>query len=536
MPARTGKDYIDSLKKKTKNMEVYLHGRRVKDVTEEPLFQGPMHAVAEQYDMQHDPAYRDIMLYTSPTTGDPVGRSFMIPNSKEDLIKKQKAHKLRTDQNFGFMGRAPDFMNNFVTAWALRKDSLAQQDPRHGENAQNYYEFCRENDLFLTHMLLNPQVDRSRAASDQQDPYIALSRVGETKEGIIVRGAKMVGTFAPLTEEIMVLPFGGVAPDEDAYGLIFAIPNDSPGLKFLCRETVSPLPRSRFDHPLSSRFEEMDALAIFDDVLVPWDRVMVSGGPGSAAIVNGRDASGVVLGQAGIAAVGTQVAARMLSNMEFFVGLATKLASSIGIDAFLHVQEKLGEMISYLEVGRSVFWGSTAAAVPGPNGVWVPTGLGQRGFHLMTMQIYRRMVEIVQVLAGGGFFSVPTEADMGNPEIRPYIDKFLRGAGDLSAEERVQLFKLAWDATGEAFAQRMQQYVYYYSGDPVRLKAGYYMAYDKRPGFDIVARALGDGTPIPVSRASWEPREGPPAEPPITGELAGAYPASSLPQPGSLRG
>jgi 4-hydroxyphenylacetate 3-monooxygenase oxygenase component len=519
MPARSGQAYIESLKKNTPT--VYLGGRRIADVTAEPIFVEPIRAIAEQYDMQLDPAYRDVMTYPSPTSGAPVSTSFLVPYSREDLVKKRKHFKLRADHNFGFMGRAPDFMNQFVTGWHLMADRFARADARFGANATRYYEYVRENDLFLTHMLVNPQIDRSKTSAQQEDPFLHLGRVRETADGIVVRGAKMLGTMAPITEEVAVIPFGGVPPGDDAYGLVFAIPANAPGLSFICRETVSPLPRSRFDHPLSSRFEEMDCIAVFDDVLVPWDRVLVDGSPGSGEIIN-------TLGADFGALINMQTASRMLSQLEFFCGLAMKVADAIGITGFLHVQEKLGEMLSHMEIARAVFYGAEAMAQPGPGGVWLPGGHGLRAFHLQTGKVYSRFVEIVQTLAAGGFFYLPSEADLANTEIRPVIDKFVRGRAGVSAEERIALFKLAWDVTGDTFAQRMQQYVRFYSGDPIRLTAGFWAQYDKQPLFEVVERALGRraGQPIPLS-----PDTGPSAVPyqPGNRSMAGQYAASSMP-------
>ena len=165
MPARSGQAYIESLRKNAPC--VYLGGRRVADVTAEPIFQEPIRAIAEQYDMQLDPAYRDIMTYASPSTGEPVSTSFLVPRTREDLVKKRKHFKLRADHNFGFMGRAPDFMNQFVTGWHLMADRFARKENRFGENATRYYELIRERDLFLTHMLINPQIDRSKTSAQQ---------------------------------------------------------------------------------------------------------------------------------------------------------------------------------------------------------------------------------------------------------------------------------------------------------------------------------------------------------------------------------
>jgi aromatic ring hydroxylase len=223
-----------------------------------------------------------------------------------------------------------------------------------------------------------------------------------------------------------------------------------------------------------------------------------------------------------------QTAARMLSQLEFFCGLAMKLADAIGITGFLHIQEKLGEMLSHMEVARAVFYGSEAMAQQMPNGVWVPGGHGLRAFHLQTGKIYSRFVEIVQTLAAGGFFYVPSEADLASPDVRPYIDRYVRGRPGVSAEERIALFKLAWDVTGETFAQRMAQYVRFYSGDPIRLTAGFYGQYHKEPLFEIVERALGrrDGEPIPLSPDN--PGAPIPYQPGTRG-MAGAYTATSLP-------
>ena len=527
MPARTGADYIAALKRMKPC--IYYDGRLVEDVTEEPVFKGPIESIAQMYDLQHDPRYMDFMLYESPTTGDPVGRSFQVPYSKEDLVKKRQAFKLRTDHNFGTMGRSMDFMNGLVTGWYLGRERFAQRGQQFGENAANYYEYVRENDLFLTHVLITPQTDRSKTSAEQEDPLLHLGRVRETKDGVIVSGAKMLGTMAPITEEILCVPFGGIAPGDDAYAISFAIPNDAPGLKYICRESVAKPPLNRFDHPLSSRFEEMDCVAIFDDVLIPWDRIIVDGGPGSADLINSA-------GGAMAAMTNAQTSSRMLSQLELLCGVAMRVADNINITGFLHVQEKLGEMVTDLEIARGVYYGAEAMAHPTPEGMWTYTSLAPRAFHMKTMRIYRRFVEIIQVLAAGGFFQAPTEADMANPEERPLIDKYLRGREGVTADERVRLFKLAWDLTGSSFAQRLLQYVSYYSGDPLRLTAGYYLAYNKQPLFDLVARALGERDDLDIEPSAEDPGALPATRPAIPqGALAAQYPAGSLPKPSETK-
>jgi aromatic ring hydroxylase len=268
----------------------------------------------------------------------------------------------------------------------------------------------------------------------------------------------------------------------------------------------------------------MDCIGIFEDVLVPWDRIIVDGKPGSADIVNSIE------NPAGPTSP-LQAEARLLSTLEFFCGLAMRLADAIGITGYLHVQEKLGEMLSYLEVCRGLYYGAEALAREAPTGVWVPGGMGLAAFHYQASAwVHRRMVEVIQTLAGGGFFYAPTEADLENDELRPKIDKYVRGRPGISAEDRIALFRLAWDATGEAFGQRLQQYVRYYSGDPVRNAASLYLTYDKQPLYEIVERALGRRPDLDIPVSPDEPGV-PSAHNVVAGTVAGHYPAASHPSP-----
>ena len=218
----------------------------------------------------------------------------------------------------------------------------------------------------------------------------------------------------------------------------------------------------------------------------------------------------------------------MLSQLEFFCGLAMKLADAIGITGFLHVQEKLGEMLSQMEIARAVFYGAEAMAQPLPSGVWVPGGPGFAPSTCRPARSTAASSRSSRPSPRAASSTRPSEADLASPELRPLIDRYVRGRAGVSAEERIALFKLAWDATGEAFAQRMAQYVRFYSGDPIRLTAGFYTQYDKAPLLELVERALGrrDGVPASRSRPTTPARR--PYQPGTRG-MAGTYAATSLP-------
>src|SRR5215471_4676629 len=278
MGIRTGKAFLASLRDER---HIHIDGERVTDVTHDPRFAGAARSLADLYDMQHDPALAPRMTFASPVDGAPVGLSFIEPRSVADLVRRREMIKLWMDATCGMLGRSPDFMNVFLTGLASAADTLGDKDAHFADNLRAYHAFVRDNDLCLTHTLVNPQVDRSKPV-ERQDKDLAAKIVKETNEGIVIRGARMVSTLAAYANELLVMPSTHLAVNKEAepYAFGFAVPVDAPGLMFVCRPSVihqnaaSPL-----DHPLSSRFDETDAMAVFEDVMVPWERVFIHRDP-----------------------------------------------------------------------------------------------------------------------------------------------------------------------------------------------------------------------------------------------------------------
>ena len=158
---------------------------------------------------------------------------------REDLERRSAMHQVWANAHLGFMGRTPDYLNVNVMAAGMAAEFFARNDPRFGPNMANYFELVREQDLALTHALTNPQVDRSKRDSELPDPYIALGVVRETSDGIVVRGARMLATL-PISDEILIFPSTVLQRGDDMnrYAMSFAVPNDTPGLSFQCREPL----------------------------------------------------------------------------------------------------------------------------------------------------------------------------------------------------------------------------------------------------------------------------------------------------------
>ncbi|MGH7429756.1 MAG: 4-hydroxyphenylacetate 3-monooxygenase, oxygenase component, partial [Candidatus Methylomirabilaceae bacterium] len=352
MPARTGAEFINGLRAQPR--DIWIGGERVSDPTAHPAFRNVVRSVAALYDMQHDPALRDEMTYISPSTGARVGLSFLTPRSHDDLARVRRMMKRWADYSGGMMGRAPDYLNRALMAFAAAADYCAANDPRFGDNVRRYYEYVRENDLCLTHTLINPQANRAVGPSKQADPYLAAGIVRETDDGVLIRGARMLATL-PVSDEIMVFPSTVLrGQEEDApYAFAFAIPCATPGLRFLCRETFD-YGRTPADHPLGSRFEEMDAVVIFDDVLVPWERMFLM-----------RDVERCNKAFAETRAVvhmAHQVVTKNVAKTEFILGVICLIVDTIAIEQFQHVQEKVAEVIQYLETMRAFLRAAEADA------------------------------------------------------------------------------------------------------------------------------------------------------------------------------
>lgn len=480
MAIRTGGDYLGGLAAHPR--EVWAQGRKISNVADDPAFRRPARAVADLYDLQCAPANRSFMTYRCAETGEDTGTSFLRPRTPEDLDLRRRCMTLWAEASYGMLGRSPDFLNTTLMTFADCAAFFARGRPAFGDNMRAYYEHCKKHDLFLTHALVPPQTDRSKSSSEQEEPFMHLGVVRETAAGLVVRGAKMLATLGPIADELIVYPSPGLKPGDERHALAFAVPCDLPGLKFICREPFDSGDTNTWDHPLSSRFEEPDAVVVFDDALIPWDRVFMHG--------DVQQANGLAAGTNQRHFTGHQTAVRGLAKARFVTGVAVALTRSVKTDTFLHVQEQLGELLAYLPlIEGAILLSETNAAITA-SGTLRPDYVPLQALRYHLPKMYERMITVTQVLGAGGLLLNPTAADLDSA-VGPDIARYYRGAG-IDARRRIHLSKLAWDITGTQFAQRMLQYERYYAGDPVRVGAGYYTGYDTAALLDYVESALAE--------------------------------------------
>ncbi len=471
MAARTGGEFLERLSAAHPHVEI--EGETVTGrIPDHPAFRNVVRSYAGLFDLQHDPAYRDILTYPSPTSGQPVATAFLTPRTPEDLIRRRRAFKVWADRSLGMLGRTGDYLNSALTALASAADWFGQADPAFGENVRRYYEKVREEDLLCTHTLIPPQVNRAVSGSQQGGGKLMAHIVREDDNGVVVRGARMLATIAPFADELLVFPSTVLrsTPEDRPYSFAFAVPNDTPGLRYLAREGLD-YRRPRHDHPLGSRFEESDTVVIFDDVHVPYERCFVLGDPD---LCNGFYAR-----TSAVVHMTHQVVTRTTAKTEYILGLVSLLTEAIGIGQFQHVQQDVAEVITALETLRAFLRAAEADAAPNEYGVLTPAWAPLNAARNLYPRLYQRFPEILRKLGASGLMATPTEADVNGPAAAD-IETYLQSA-TLSGPERVKLFRLVWDTCISAFSSRQALYEYYFFGDPIRMAGAYVASYDREP-------------------------------------------------------
>jgi 4-hydroxyphenylacetate 3-monooxygenase len=468
MGARSGTEYLAGL---SDNREIWFDGVRVQDVVAHPILGRAAHTLAELYDLQRDPKLESQLTYESPKTGKPVGLSFIQPRSVDDLARRRAMFKHWADFSGGMLGRSPDYLNAILAGCASSEPYFARNGREFGERVVAYYEQSRERDLCATHTFVDPQINRAKSQSEQKDPTVPLHIEGESEGGLVVSGARMLATLAPYADELHVFPSPSRTQQSDAprFAFAFAVPIATPGLKFICRESFD-IGGSTADYPLTARYEEMDAVAVFDEVVVPWERVFLKGDIGLCNKLF-RETPAFLHGI-------HQFTAKNLAKAEFVLGVASLLAEAIGRTELPAYQQMLGEIVDAVETERAFLRAAEADAITDARGFVHPNPDIMSTARNYFPKIYPRLIEILQLVGSSGLMATPAERDVKSPEIAADVDRYYQSA-TLMGRERVQLFRLAWDLACSSFAGRQVLYERFFAGDPMMLMATRFASYDR---------------------------------------------------------
>ena len=481
---RSGAQYLAGLQD---GREVWSGGERIDDVTTHPATRRGASTLGRFLDRQLDDDVRDTVTYVDDD-GDRCAMAFMAPRSKDDVKARGRAYYEWATWSHGMFGRTPDYKNASLMSFATAKSWLDQGVERglgqadFAANMQNYYDYVRKNDKVLTHTLVNPQKSHAVAKEGKYDDEVALHVVKETDAGIIVKGARLLATLGPLADEIEVFPSTLLRGSEEniPFAFAFAIPINTPGLKLIARDTYDH-GKSEFDAPLSSRFEEMDAVVIFDNVLVPWERLFMYREP---LLCNQAFAA-----TNAVVHMMHQVACGKLAKAEFMVGLMTAIAQSSGKDKDLHVKGQIAEVMMMTETVRALLYSAEEQAHEDQWGNFVPLRRPIDTSRNLFPKFYPRMVEILQLLGSSSLMATPAEADFSNA-LAGDVEQYFQ-LSNADSKDRVAMFRLAHDVCVSGFGNRQALYERFFFGPPAIMASGYFDLYDSQPYVDRVKAFLG---------------------------------------------
>ncbi|MBG9791628.1 MFS transporter [Paenibacillus dendritiformis] len=467
MPVKNGSEYIERINHHSP--DVWIAGERVQGLlSEHRAFKGLMATQASMYDMQHDAYLQGKMVYPSPLTGDPVGMSYMQPKTKKDLALRRQMMQTWAGIHHGFLGRSPDYMNTAIMAFSAAAGVLEEQYPAYASNLQRYYEACRENDITLSHVFIQPKAGRVSTFLRTFEEPEAARIMEKNKDGIVIRGAFLLDTQGATSDEILVFPapFSFTGAEESPYSFAFAVPSNLEGISFICRESFVG-GESTYNYPLSSRFEEMDTLVIFDDVTVPWDRVFICGDEKMAYRLLDESHFHTY--------AGTQIICKNIAKTEFLLGMIDMLVKTSGLESHGHVIEKVTEVIVALETLKAFQLAAEKGASPDRWGNMLPARKPLLAANVYFQQVYPRMIEIVQLIGASNLIMIPDEKDFAAP-MRDQLNRYMKGIA-LDAKKNVHLSRLAWELSVSTFGGRQTVYERFFFGNASVVNTRLYTAY-----------------------------------------------------------
>ncbi|MGR8920364.1 MAG: 4-hydroxyphenylacetate 3-hydroxylase N-terminal domain-containing protein [Gammaproteobacteria bacterium] len=426
MALMTADEYRQSL---NDGRVIYWGGEKITDITSHPRFRVPIEVALKDY-AYDDPRLRDLITYETEDGGR-AHRVYQVPRTVGELETR-----LELGRVMSIVGGVTGVYMALLTI----KDRLAAVNPQYAENIENMYRYARDRDLRAAEVITDAKGDRAKKAHEQVDPDLYLRIVEQNADGIVVRGAKLHITAAALVHELVVMPTKSMREDEADYAVAFSIPVNTPGVKIINR-SFAPAELSEFDYPASAHHSMPEGFVVFDDVLVPWDRVFLAGewalaGSFAAALGLWERTLGLALAE---------------KEANIMVGLASLVTEQQGKDRDPHVQDTIAELICYAEMIRMGLDSAMRNYESTPSGMLHPNTLGINVTKYYYAANFHQMVRHLHDVAGGLTITLPEEADLRNPESGAYLRKYLVARDDTDIEQRMRVFTLIRDMTADAF-------------------------------------------------------------------------------------
>lgn len=434
----TGREYVESLR--SLKTEVYFMGERVADVVDHPAIRPHVNAAAVTYDLAHDPEHREVASAVSHLTGRPINRWTHVPRSVEDLVKKARMMRVAGRLTGTCFQRCVG-LDALITLDSVTWEIDRQRGTAYHRRFERFLAETQDRDLMSDGAMTDPKGDRSKRPHEQHDPDLFVRVVERRDDGIVVRGAKMHQTGAVNSHQFIVLPGQALGPEDADYAVAFAVPADAPGVIQVFGRQVND--SRKWEGTLDQGNAAYgvvggEALVIFDDVFVPWDRVFMCGETEFAGLLVERFTAYHRQNYGGCKS----------GALDVLVGATLALAEVQGTAKAAHVRDKLAEMAHLVE---TMYSGALACSHEGsclPCGTAIVDPLLANTAKLNTARLYPEVTRLAQDIAGGFLATMPSERELDNPRVAAFVRRFYQTRPDVPAEDRLRLGRLIENMTG----------------------------------------------------------------------------------------
>lgn len=427
---KTGKEYIESIRKM--NFELYIDGGKTRNIVDHPKIRPAINTIAKTYDFAHDPELKDRFVTISHFTGEPISRFLHVHQSNDDLMRKVDITRycnrqlgccsFRCNQNF------------YVPMLHITEKIDKDKGTHYHENFVEWIKYMQKNDLLGSPVLTDPKGDRRIQASKQPDPDMYLRVVDKSKEGIVLRGAKLCQTNSVLAHEKLVFPCTTFRKGDEDYVVACAFPGDTKGIIHIStRESQDDRRTESVEMDLgNTKYGLFESVAIFNDVFVPWERVFMCGE---------LEYTGELVNMFGAAHRPTTGGCKA-GWADVLVGATELMAEYNGLDKVSHVRDKITDMIAITETMYSCGIAASVNGIEVPNAGYLPDPVLSNNTKYYASKAVYDLIRLAEDIAGGILYSCPGEKELKNPQIAPFLARFLKGVDHVPAEHRIRIVRL----------------------------------------------------------------------------------------------
>jgi 4-hydroxybutyryl-CoA dehydratase/vinylacetyl-CoA-Delta-isomerase len=436
MALKTGAEYIESIRRSQKR--VFIFGERVENYFDHPLVRPSLTACAETYVLAERPEYADLMLAESNLINRRINRFTHLHQDTHDLVRKVKMQRL-LGQKTGCCFQRCVGMDAVNALDSVTFEMDRDWGTNYHARFREYLQYVQEEDLVVDGAMTDPKGNRRLGPSQQADPDLYLHIVERKAGGLVVRGAKLHQTGALNAHEILVMPTAAMSENDQDYAVAFALPADAQGIIYVYGRQASDTRKLEGDQRDvgNARFGGHECVVILNDVFVPWERVFMAGEYRSSGTLVERFA-GYHRQSYGGCKVGVG---------DVLIGAAQNLSNQQGTDKAPHVKDKIIEMIHLNETLYACGIACSAEGKPTASGTFLVDLLLANVCKLNVTRFPYEIARLAQDIAGGLLVTMPAEEDFANPEVGPFLTKYLRSVDRYTTDERCRMLRLVENLT-----------------------------------------------------------------------------------------